>query len=76
MIPIKPYQREPKQEHLRPCFGVVCDVHQNCVRYLIADGTQVSSGKWISRCHTREGDRPLFIDAEFVGPQPKSVYQI
>lgn len=53
---------------IRPCAGVLCGVHESCSRYQLIDGSHLPSEHWLGRCTLREGDRPGFIPADFVGP--------
>lgn len=48
------------------CFGVACDVHARCTRYLAVDGTQADPAT-IATCMLDDG-YPLFVEARFREP--------
>jgi hypothetical protein len=42
-----------------PCFGVGCEMHQDCLRYALIEGSKTQQTR-IGYCG-RAGDRPLFL---------------
>jgi hypothetical protein len=50
----------------RLCFGVLCERHGQCVRYLSIDGAMGSSVDRIGTCRDMAGRYPLFVDSDLV----------
>ena len=48
--------------YTQPCFGMVCPIHAECLRYRAVDGMP---GHYvaIASCATSSGTRPLFTPA-------------
>jgi len=49
---------------LRPCLGVLCEVHHRCVRYAAVEGTRIPSANFIGHCADGQGGRPMFLPIE------------
>lgn len=59
---------------IRPCLGVYCNRHSECVHYVCFEGSIIPSQSWWGRCPHCDGLPTKFLDKNFVGPLPKSVY--
>jgi hypothetical protein len=47
----------------RLCFGLVCDGHQHCARYVAVDGAPAALVRRIGTCRDEDGRYPLFVNA-------------
>jgi hypothetical protein len=45
------------------CFGLVCDRHQHCARYVAIDGAPATSVDRIATCRDKSGSYRLFVNA-------------
>ncbi|MBS0340432.1 MAG: hypothetical protein JSS56_07880 [Proteobacteria bacterium] len=65
--------RRPMEHVLRPCLGVLCELHRECVRYAAVDETRVPSASFLGYCSDGQGGRPMFLAVEPRAPVPAAV---
>lgn len=54
---------------LKPCAGVMCELHERCARYDFIEGSRESSNNWLATCaDPTTGERVAFIDVKRIGP--------
>ena len=51
-------------EELRPCLGVLCELHHRCLRYAAVEDSRVPSASFIGYCSDGQGGRPMFVPIE------------